>query len=87
MKKITVFAFFISMAMILLFLPVKVVKASETAVISDVATSTVDSFRVYIQRLPTSPDDEKEDDEDNGNEDGEDDSDGFDRLWDVSSLG
>ena len=86
MKKITVFAFFISMAMILLFLPVKVVKASETAVISDVATSTVDSFRVYIQRLPTSPDDEKEDEEDNG-EDGEDDSDGFDRLWDVSSLG
>ncbi len=87
MKKITVFAFFISMAMVLLFLPVQVVKASETEVISDVEASTVDSSKVDIQRLPTSPEDEKEDDEDNGNDDGEDDSDGFDRLWDVSSLG
>ena len=87
MKKITEFAFFISMAMVLLFLPVQVVKASETEVISDVEASTVDSSKVDIQRLPTSPEDEKEDDEDNGNDDGEDDSDGFDRLWDVSSLG
>ena len=87
MKKITLFTFFISMTMILLFFPVNMVNAAEIAVIFDAPASTADSPTIDLQHLPKAPEDEKEDDEDNGDDDGEDDSDGFDRLWDVSSLG
>lgn len=76
MKKIMVLAFFTGMAMALLFFPVNEVESSEIPAIYDFPGSTFESPKIDVHRLPTAPDDENDDDDD-----------GFDRLWDVSSLG
>ena len=84
MKKIMLLTFFAGMAMTLLFFPVNEVGSSEIPAIYDFPGSTVDFPKIDIHRLPTAPDDENDDEQENGNDD---DDDGFDRLWDVSSLG
>lgn len=79
-----VLAFFTGMAMALLFFPVNEVESSEIPAIYDFPGSTFESPKIDVHRLPTAPDDENDDEQENGNDD---DDDGFDRLWDVSSLG
>ena len=73
------------MTMILLFFPVNLLNASEIAVIFDAPASTADSPTIDLQHLPKAPEEEKDEEDENGDDD--DDADGFDRLWDVSSLG